>query len=149
MMSPETQPPGRSPWPLRALSLLLLVQGAGLGYLAQWKLPPGLNYYFGSLAELSRLLWALLPSITYGLGALIALLVAVDFWRRQPNAWHFALLVQGLTLLAGLLLYLNSRPPYLYFMLGYSVYMVLYLHNDEIQTAFHTRGEPPLGEELG
>lgn len=142
MAKTETETPRRNPWPLRVLGLLLLVQGLGLGFLAQVTLPPQIDLGVITLTELSRLLRELLPAITYSLGAFIALLVAVDFWRRQPNAWHFAMLVQGLTLLAALLLYVNSRPTYLYVMLAYALAMVLYLHNHEVQDVFHTRAAP-------
>lgn len=134
-MTEPTAPP-RAPWLVRALSLLLLAQSVGLALLARANLHTGLSPQIEGLADLGI---HLLPPLAYGLAALIALLAAPGFWRRRPNAWHFALLAQGLMLGIALVLYFNSRPPSIYLMMGFGLYMVLALHNEDVRLAFHAR----------
>ncbi|TAK12798.1 MAG: hypothetical protein EPO32_07590 [Anaerolineae bacterium] len=124
----------RTPWLVRVLALLLLAQSVGLALLARSNLHLGLSPQITDLSELSL---RLLPPLAYGLAALIALLAAPSFWRRRPNAWHFALLAQGLMLAIALVLYFNSRPPYTYVMMVFGLYMVLSLHNEEVRLIFH------------
>lgn len=133
----------KTPWSLRAVALLLLLQAAGLGLLAWLNLPDANLWAAFNEAQLGQRIRELLPLVTYGLTALIALLAAVGLVGRRPSAWPFAMLAQGLTLAAALTLYLNSRPGYIYILMAYAIYIVLYLHNEEIQLIFRPRPEPP------
>ncbi len=62
--------------------------------------------------------------------------------RRWRNAWAHAMLAEGLTLLVALLLYFNTRPPATWFMLGYGVFVVIYLILPGVQAAFLPAKDP-------
>ena len=71
--------------------------------------------------------------------SVLAIVAAVGFlglWRR---AWTLALLLQGLTLLTALLLYLDRKPWYIYILMLYSIVMVLYLHDGDVRHPFRTQ----------
>jgi len=65
--------------------------------------------------------------------AIVAVFGFLGLWR---SAWTLALLLQGLTLLTALLLYLDRKPWYIYILMLYSIVMVLYLHDGDVQQAF-------------
>jgi hypothetical protein len=59
---------------------------------------------------------------------LVALLGSLDTMRMTPNSWTTAMLIQGINLLSALLQYFGTRPGYIYFIMAYSLFMVIYLH---------------------
>jgi len=133
------------PWPVTALGLLLLVQalallGIGAGQLlaASWKLGITLETVAGELPHALR-------GIFFVALALLALLVAINFFQLRRRAWMSAMLVQGLGLLLALGVYLRdnpgSHPHYSYVMLLYGLFMVIYLNYGEVQAAFRPRPE--------
>jgi hypothetical protein len=132
----------KTPWSLRAAGLLLLAQSGGLGALAWLNFPGAEIWQAFPTTALAARVRELLPLSAYSLTALVALLAAFGLWGRRANAWHFAMLAQGITLGASLTLYFNSRPGYIYILMAFAIYMVLYLHNEEIQLIFHTRPAP-------
>jgi hypothetical protein len=146
-------PHGR-PWAVTAVGLLLLLQAIGLFGLG--------TFYFGSVYLLD--VWQPLSSLTgedllnYVLNrtirtivfiplAALALAAAGGFLRLWRSAWINAMLVQGLTLLIALILYLNEKPWYAYAMMLYGIVMVLYLNYYDVKVAFQPKApaeEPPV-----
>jgi hypothetical protein len=80
--------------------------------------------------------------LAFGLLAVLALSAAVGFLRLVPAAWVSAVTVQGANLLLALLLYFGGRPSYVYGMMLVGIFMVIYLHQADVQAAFRRRGEP-------
>jgi uncharacterized membrane protein len=55
------------------------------------------------------------------------------------NAWFIAVAVQGLSLLGALVQYVRSRPPYVFLLMAYCIFMVIYLHYYEVQEPFERK----------
>jgi hypothetical protein len=83
-----------------------------------------------------------LTGLVFGLLAVLALSAAVGFFRLAPAAWVSAVMVQGAGLLLALLLYFGGRPSYVYLMMLAGIFMVIYLHQADVQAAFRQRGAP-------
>lgn len=128
----------RRPWPVTANALLLVLQAGGfLG---------GAAYFLGPLRGewlLTRDAWVQVPlreAIVVGtllaLLALLALASTVGMLRLQRGAWVTAVMVQGAQLLLALMVYFRHQPLYVYGMMVYGIFMVLYLHQADVQAAF-------------
>jgi hypothetical protein len=137
----RTRPPAR-PWPVTANAWLLLLEAAGLLgmaalYVGPWveRLPfmPA-DWLERSLVRTTGLFFTLL--------AVLALVSAFGFFRLARSAWLSAVLVQGLTLGLALILYYGGRPAFVYGMMLYGIFMVLYLHQADVQAAFRPPDEP-------
>lgn len=133
---PPTRGDGR-PWPVKALTLLLVVQGLALVILGLLS------------ADLSAGLWDIIVNDSFyatlpPLGVL-ALVAAAGFIGLRSGAWVVAMLVQGLNLFVALIFYFRYRPQDLliYGMMVYALIMVLYLNYAEVPAIF--RDQP--GEE--
>jgi hypothetical protein len=85
---------------------------------------------------------AVLTGVIFSLLAVMALSAAVGFFRLVPAAWVSAVTVQGANLLLALVLYFSGRPGYVYGMMLAGIFMVVYLHQADVQAAFRRRGEP-------
>ena len=132
--------PGRSdgrPWPVKALTLLLAVQGLGLVVLGLLSVDHTAGLW-GILIDQS--FYATLPPL-----GVLSLVAAAGFLRVRPGAWVMAMLVQALSLLVALIFYFRYQPQDLliYGMMVYALIMVLYLNYAEVPTLF--RAQP--GEE--
>lgn len=125
------------PRPITILALLLFLQAMGLFDL-------GLFFFTGLGIKGSVIMTVLLAepvnTLTMGLVfvslALLAFLAGVGFLRLWRTAWLMAMLLQGLCLLTALLLYFNQRPGFVYFLMLYSVIMVIYLNYSEVYATF-------------
>ena len=69
----------------------------------------------------------------------VAILAAISLLRLQRDAWIWAMLTQGLTLLVALLLYFSGRPWYTYILMFHSSLMVLYLNYHEVRGIFQPK----------
>jgi hypothetical protein len=128
------------PWPVKALTLLLVVQGLGLVVLGVFSV----DHDAGLLQILiNDPFYATLPPL-----GLLALATAFGFLRLRPGAWVMAMLVQGLTLLVALIFYVRYRPQggIVYGMMIYAIIMVLYLNYAEVPAVFraHPAEEEPV-----
>jgi len=130
------RPPGRSegrPWPVKALTLLLVAQGVGLVVLGLFSV----DHTAGVWAILvDQSFYATLPPL-----GVLALVAAAGFLRLRPGAWVMAMLVQGLSLLVALVFYFRYRPQDLliYGMMVYALIMVLYLNYAEVPAVFRVQ----------
>jgi hypothetical protein len=128
-----------------ALGLLLLLQAIGL-------LVVGLFQYRAvRLSNAAQVLelppGELLVAITHHsiLGVLFiplslpVLIAAIGFLRVWSSAWLNAMLVQGLSLAVAIGLYVGPKPPYVYAVMLYSIFMVAYMHYYDVRVTFHTQ----------
>jgi hypothetical protein len=137
--------PRTRPWPVTMLSLLLLLQAVGLFAVGTTNLlRTSLRLGITPDTVMEALPHAARGSLFIAL-ALLALLVSFSFFRLRRTAWLSALLVQGLTLLFALSLYLRdrpgSRPHYAYVMMLYALFMVVYLNYGDVPAAFRPKHE--------
>ena len=127
------------PWPLTALSLLLLVQALASAMIGGAKLGlPGFDWLRPAVNPLN--------AVT-GLGLLliapVALVAAVGFLRLWRPAWLLGMSLQGLGLIVILTLYFyfTVKSGYIYAGMAYHVFTVLYLNSNAVQIAFRVREE--------
>jgi len=145
---PTPAPPTPNPWPIRAITLLLVLQAAGIVLLLSW--------LFKSVAWTLELLenepsmYALevtLLLVIFGPIALLLLFVALFFSLRRQWAWLVAITAQGLILFSCLWFHFQSEfvlrsANWLYAGMLYSVLMVLYLNTTDVRLAFRTYTPP-------
>lgn len=122
------------PWPVRALTLLLGIQGAAV-------LAFGLWGFYGwvpltqMLATPETAFFVPLPAL-----GILGLLATLGFLSLRPGAWVIAMLVQGLCLTVTLVFYFlyAQRTFHLFAMMFYAVVMVLYLNYAEVPAVFRS-----------
>ncbi len=126
----------RRPWAVTANALLLLLQAGGFG-------ATGVLYLgrLGALWPLGVEAWeagriALATGFVFAVLALLALVAAGGFLRQWRQAWVVGVMVQGVELLLALILFYRGRPAYVHVMMVYGIFMVLYLHQADVQAAF-------------
>jgi hypothetical protein len=123
------------PWPVTFIGLLLLFQAAGLLVLALYTLA-----WPFELAQITAEQPAAVAALVFAFLAPFALWTSIGFLRRWRNAWLNAMLLQGLCLLIALAVYISQdKPAFAYVVMGFSVYMVIYLNHYEVKEAFRTR----------
>jgi hypothetical protein len=131
-----------------ALGLLLLLQAlAFLGIGTLQLLSASLQLGITPDTVIRELPHALRGTLFMAL-ALLALLASISFLRLRRAAWVSAMLVQGLSLLLALGVYLRDHPGsrlyhYSYLMMIYGLFMVVYLNYEPVQAAFRARPETP------
>ncbi len=136
----------RRPWTVTANALLLLLEAAGfMGASGLFLGPLGTHWLvtprdWGPSWDASRA--AVAAGLVFGLLAVLALAAAVGLLRLSHGAWLTAVMLQGVELLIALVLYFGRRPAYAYVMMLYGVFMVLYLHQAEVQAAFRSDTDP-------
>ena len=83
-------------------------------------------------------------SVVFSFLALPVLLIGLLFMASRRVAWVLALFMQALILSLAMVGYFNFRHPYVYLVMGYSIFMVFYLNHYEIQASFRTlrKSEP-------
>jgi hypothetical protein len=151
--STETTPKTYS-WPIRVIALLLILQAIGLGYLglnnlAQqfWPLAEG-QLNLDRLATLSMAQTeALETAVLLSPPALLAVVAVSPFLFLRQMGWLMAMMVQALTLGAGLTLYFRDGPLLIYPVMIYGILMVLYLNSYGVRLVFHTPSRPVPPEE--
>ncbi len=151
----------RSPWPVRAIALLLLLQAVGLlGFNVY-----NINSQIGDQAEIRinfddvnskeeydnlpahqrAIVDALITGILFFPLTIVAIMASVGFLFRQRFGWLLAMLTQNIILAICIMLYLGIRPVIIYPIMTYSILMVLYLNMQEVRLAFHhPLPEPPV-----
>lgn len=142
-------------WPVRANALLLVLQAAGLGGIAaytvwqvDWQqlveqaeteasVSPGLQ----DAAE-----QAVIFVLVLGPPAVLALLAAIGLLFLFRIGWLLAMMVQALSLLACLLLYVEwnqisyrDPPDFIYLVMLYCIVMTLYLNSSDVRAAFQIK----------
>ena len=131
-----TSPRPKRPWPVTAVGWLLLAQGLALLLIGVWNLLVT-SWAFAITFDnvLAEFPHALRGTFFTAL-ALLSLLAAFGFFRLRPTAWITGMLVEGLTLLVALGVYLRGKAPYGYVMMLYGIGLVLYLNHADVLAAF-------------
>jgi peptidoglycan/LPS O-acetylase OafA/YrhL len=129
----------RRPWPIKALILLLTVQGAALLLLGLYNVEDAAD--LGAIMQ-QEYFHVILPFL-----GLLALVAAVGFLTLRPGARVIALLVQALTLLVSLIYYFDQQPEsyMLYLLMFYCVITVIYLNFAAVPAALDM--QPGTGNE--
>lgn len=134
----DTDRPYSSSRSVIILGWLLLFQAIGLALISavnfsriniEWELIPQ-DFYVDLPAGLRG--WA------FASMAVLALITAVRFLRLRHTAWVHATLLQGLSLLLAIGLYLQERPFYVYLIMVNCIFMVLYLNYSDVLIAFRS-----------
>lgn len=147
----EGAPRRERPWPVTALAGLFFLQALGLAALGilllfneafTWQVDL-LNRHFSPSARSEAALFFLLGT---------ALLPAsLGFLQRWRIAWSYASFIQGLILFIALVLYFGTRPWYVYPLMGFSILLVIYLHQADVLQTFRFDGSErdlPSGDAL-
>lgn len=128
------------PWPVRALTFLLVVEGVGLVVIAYFNLrsASGIGEI---LAEQS--FFAVLPPL-----GVLAGIAAIGFYHLRPGAWVTAMLVQGLLLLVTLLVYFRNGQDdfFIYGLMAFAIVMVIYLNYAQVPAVFRVQPGQSLEE---
>jgi hypothetical protein len=140
----------RRPWAVTVIGWLLLLETAGfLGLSALYLGPLGPQWPL-SLPVVFDERNATLTGLAFGVLALGCLAGALGFFRLRRGGWVSAVFVQGANLLMALVLYFRGRPalvpPYAYVMMLVGIFMVLYLHQADVQAAFRENTSAALEE---
>lgn len=134
----DTDRPYSSSRSVIILGWLLLFQAIGLALISavnfsrldfEWELIPQ-DFYVDVPAGLRG--WA------FASMAILALVTAMRFLRLRRSAWVHAMLLQGLSLLLAIGLYLQERPFYVYLIMVNCIFMVLYLNYSDVLVAFRS-----------
>jgi hypothetical protein len=127
------------PWPVRILTLLLLIQAGGRIGLSAYSYNPEILNHEDEVRAVVTFLTEIPRTIAFGSLGLLAIAAALGFLWLWRTGWPTAMLVQGLGLLVAIGLYLRSQPPYIYGVMAYCILMVFYLHHPDVQKAFQTK----------
>lgn len=128
-------------WPVRVIGLFLLLQGllflaiairTGLGMDWQRELIQD--------ALAAQVVHALSTTGFLVLLAALAFLAALGFAFIRPGGWLLAMIVQGLTLLSGLILHFRDGTTYAYALLASGVLLVFYINSFRVRAVFHRNG---------
>jgi hypothetical protein len=156
---PRNSTPQPNLWPVRAISLLLVVQALGLFGVNAWLLT-GVDwerefaYVFLSLTALDTLSFSTMFTVI----AVVALFTAFAFFLRRRSAWLVAMTLQGVILFCCLWIYFLTTShlrasPVIYLIMLYSILLVLYLNTTDVRQAFAVRqthddswGDPGFGQ---
>lgn len=139
--------PPRRPWAVTAIGWLLVLEAAGWLAIAALYVGPWVSRLPFMPAEWLEQRLVRTTGLIFCLLAVLALTSALGFFRLTRTAWLSAVLAQGLNLLLALLLYFGGRPAFVYPQMLYGIFMVLYLHQADVQAAFRpppeAHGAPP------
>jgi len=154
----------RSSWPVRANGLLLVLQAAGLGgigayevYRVDWQQVEADLSLLPETLDLPETLvlpetvegaeHAVVTVLVFAPPTVLALLAALGFLFLLRAGWLLAMIVQGLSLLACLLLYSAWTPIFIYPVMLYCIVMALYLNSSDVRAAFHVGQRTRLPQE--
>ncbi len=125
---------------MTVIGCLLLLEAAGfLGLSTLYLGPLGLKWPLPQPPAFNERS-ATLTGLVFAVLALGALAGSLGFFRLRRGGWVSAVFVQGAGLFLALALYFRGQPalvpPYAYVMMLAGIFMVLYLHQADVQAAF-------------
>ncbi len=129
-------------WPVRVITLLLLLQAIGLGSISISK-STQINWRQAIRgASLSaQVIDAVFISGMFISLAILAVLAAFGVLWMFRIGWLLAMLVQAVILLICLVLYFHQKPVFVYPLMLSCIILVLYLNSFDVRLAFYVR--PP------
>lgn len=139
-------PRTKRPWAVNILSGLLLLQAGGQLWVSLLNFAPLIMYELLTTAVEVRA-GQVLSGAGMAVLALWTLGTALGFWALRPTAWLNAMLVQALTLATAIGMYIRQDSPeavgVALLMMSYSLFVVLYLFQGDVQNAFRHKSIPP------
>lgn len=143
-LEPEVVEASLRPWAVKAITWLLFGQTAVLLAITLYTflriddvvLPQA------DADQIIALLSLLNMPIVFGSLTLLTLLSAFSFLGLRPIGWSISMMVQGFILIVTLILFSFTAPFYIYLLMGYAVFLVLYLHHPDVEAAFHVKDTP-------
>ena len=154
MLSAEDTITTPNPWPIRAISLLMIVQAVALiSLIAYWVTQFDWDLEMTSEGLSVDALDTALFTAALAPLSIISLLVAVSLFFQQRIAWLAAMILQGLMLFCYLWVYFMTtsylrQSPWLYALMAFSVTLVLYLNTSDVRTAFLAKPTRPDPDDL-
>jgi len=149
MLNSATSQPAALPrvhaWQIRAISLLLLLQAAGLLAISlflfsrvDWEREWGDVTLSASAFEIISFIIFFVPL------AAVIIFTTIGFFFRWRVTWLMAMIEQGLSLFGCLTIYFTfesalNNSNLIYLMMVYSVVMVLYLNNNDVRITFQAK----------
>lgn len=143
-LEPEVVEASLRPWAVKAITWLLLGQTAvlfGVAFYA-FLLLDTVSLPQAEVSQIMALLTLLNMAIIFSGLALLTLISAIGFIGLWHSGWSISMLAQGLILIVTLILYSRTAPFYVYLLMGYAVFLVLYLHHPDVEAAFHVKDTP-------
>jgi hypothetical protein len=143
-LEPEVVEASLRPWAVKAITWLLLGQTAVLFGVALYTflLLDTVSLPQAEVSQIMALLTLLNMTIIFSSLALLTLISAISFVGLWRGGWSISMLAQGLILIVTLILYSRAAPFYVYLLMGYAVFLVLYLHHPDVEAAFHVKDTP-------
>jgi hypothetical protein len=140
-MEPEVVEASLRPWAVKAITWLLLGQAAVLFGMAIYSFLQldTITLPDAEVGQIIALLSLLNMTIIFSSLALLVLVAAFSFLGLWRGGWSISMLAQGLVLLVTLILFSFTAPFYVYLLMGYAVFLVLYLHHPDVEAAFHVK----------
>jgi hypothetical protein len=146
-LEPEVIEASVRPWAVKAITWLLFGQTAVLFGTAVYTFLQleSMPLTEADISQILALLTFLNMPIVFASLALLVLVAAFSFLGLWRGGWSISMLAQGLILIVTLILFSLTAPFYIYLLMGYAVFLVLYLHHPDVEAAFHIK-EVPNGE---
>lgn len=134
-----------NPWPIRAISLLLVVQTLGI-FVGVAQLQAQIDWERALQTETPspRTVDTALFVTVFAVVAVLLAITALALFFQRRGAWLAAMILQGILLFICLYLYFMTRSylrnsAWTYIIMGYSALIVLYLNTTDVRTAFLAR----------
>jgi hypothetical protein len=129
------------PWAVKAITWLLFGQTAVLFGMAVYTLLQLDDFTLphADMSQIIAVLTLLNMTIVFGSLALLVLAAAFSFLGLWRGGWSISMMAQGLILIVTLILFSFTAPFYVYLLMGYAVFLVLYLHHPDVEAAFHVK----------
>ncbi len=146
-LDPKTAVPqnGKRPWPVRMVTLLLFFEGFVFLGAALYILS---DIDFTQYTTIQAYWMQTFPQeIIFILLAIFAFWAGIAFVALWRSGWVIAMVAQGITLAVAITLYLNGFRIFVYVMIVIANFLVIYLHNPDIQTVFKMKKVKPRREE--
>jgi len=87
----------------------------------------------------------ILTAMVFSFISVAVLLTSIAFLALWRHAWTLAVFLQGLILLASLIIYFYAHHPYIYLVMLFSIFLVFYLNYYEVRITFQVLPGSPTG----
>jgi uncharacterized membrane protein (DUF2068 family) len=127
----EVTPPGKRPFGLYAIIILQMITAINFVARSVWSPHDVLPLLLSPFTD-PRILNTLTA-----LGILLLLINIAGLWWLQRWAWVATMILAGISLFFGIILYFEGAPPYLQMITN--LFIVLYLNQRSVQGCFERR----------
>jgi hypothetical protein len=143
-LEPEVIEASVRPWAVKAITWLLFGQTAVLFGTAVYTflLVEPMTNADADISQILALFTLLNMPTVFASLSLLVLASAFSFLGLWRGGWSISMLAQGLIFIVTLILFSLTAPFYIYLLMGYAVFLVLYLHHPDVEAAFHVKDTP-------